>query len=196
MPILDDVVKFAKQSAIASLLESGVDANFIQPLLDLLRASVINGDDWRDFLAELEVMIVGIDTPEVTRLGRLDRYIRQVTTDAVNQFNREYIKVLNEESGLNEWFRYSGSIITDSREFCVARSEKFYHKKEVEAWVTTKGQPKPSGQWQGMIQGTNASNIKRLAGGWNCRHLIVGVPIDFVPQKDIERNINNGNFTE
>lgn len=193
MPILDDVVKFAKQSAIASLLESGVDANFIQPLLETLRAAIINGDDWRDFLAELEVLIVGIDTPEVQRLGRLDRYIRQVTTDAVNQFNAEYIRVINEETGL-EWFRYSGSLIKDSREFCVVRAEKHYHKKEVEAWVTSKGQPKPSGTWQGMIQGTNESNIFRLRGGWNCRHLIVGVPIDFVPKKDIDRNIKKGNF--
>lgn len=203
MPILDDVVKFSKQSAIASLLESGVDINFIQPLLELLRAAVINGDDWRDFLAELEVLIVGIDTKDVQRLGRLDRYIKQVTTDAVNQFNAEYIRVINEETGI-EWFTYSGSLIKDSRLFCKARrttkdlkteTTNYYHKKEVEAWATSKGIPKPSGQWQGMIQGTNESNIFRLRGGWNCRHLIVGVPIDFVPQKDIDRNIKNGNFT-
>lgn len=191
MPILDDVVRFAKQAAIASLLESGVDANFIQPILDTLRAAVINGDDWQDFLDELEVLIVGIDDPP--RLGRLDRYIKQVTTDSVNQFNAEYIRVINEETGL-EWFRYSGSIITDSREFCIARAEKYYHKKEVEAWVTSQGEPKPSGTWQGMIQGTNESNIWRRRGGWNCRHLIIGVPIDFVPKADIQRNIDNGNF--
>jgi hypothetical protein len=60
------------------------------------------------------------------------------------------------------------------------RNGKYYHRTEIEAWVK-------EDDWSGQIQGTNEQNIFVFAGGWNCRHSIVGVPKALVPKEDIER---------
>lgn len=195
MALNDELLALAKQASIVNLLESGVDAAFFNELVEILKLGVIQGSDFSDLADELNLYING----DNTRLGTLDRYIRQITTDSVNQFNRSYIHTLDEAAG-NEFFVYSGSTIKDSRAFCVDRSELIFHQLEIEAWpehVTT-GIDDPTAtekNWQGRMPGTNKSTIFEKAGGWQCRHIIVGVQAELVPSDVLERNIKNGNFT-
>jgi len=58
-----------------------------------------------------------------------------------------------------EFFQYFGGIILDSRCFCIERHQKFYHKKEIEAWGRGENLGKCNtgdGKWAGYQEGTNA----------------------------------------
>jgi len=99
--------------------------------------------------------------------------------------DRSYTSAVSDEIGA-EWFKYSGDTIESTRQFCEVRHNKFYYYKEIEGWA--------DGNWDGKIPGTNDKTIFSTAGGYNCRHSIIPVSIFAVPKKDIERNIDNGNF--
>jgi len=182
--LYSQILEFSKQSAIINLLESGVDANFTQVILDRLNSGT--GQEFSELLDELRLLIEGGTVGGTKRLGLLERYVKQVNTDALNQFTATYNTTISQDMGLS-FYQYTGGLIKDSREFCVERAGKFFHKNEVDGWGLIPG-------WQGRIAGTNPSNIYVNRGGWNCRHQIIGVLADFVPRDVIIRNVENGNF--
>jgi hypothetical protein len=63
-------------------------------------------------------------------------------------------------------FRYSGSLIKDSRPWCKDHVDKLYTRKEIEEWRDR--------SWAGKKEGDPF--ITR--GGWNCRHYFVPVIVD------------------
>jgi hypothetical protein len=62
-----------------------------------------------------------------------------------------------------ENFRYSGSLIKDSREWCIDHVDQIYTKEEVEEWANQ--------SWAGKKEG----NPFITRGGYNCRHYFVPV---------------------
>jgi len=175
-----DLLAFNIELTQASLTEAGIRNAVTEPIAKLLSEGVTSGMNIDDMEDALRINILG--DPE--RLGGLERYTKQITRDALNQFSRNYNESISMDLGL-EWYFYSGSIIEDTRSYCVERAGKYFHKKEVE--------DVPS-QWAGMIPGTNSSSIFINAGGYNCRHLWMAVLIDVVPSDVIDRNIANGNY--
>lgn len=175
-----DLLAFNIEITQASLTEAGIRNAVTEPIAKLLSEGVTSGMNIDDMEDALRVNILG--NPE--RLGGLERYTKQITRDALNQFSRNYNESISMDLGM-EWYFYSGSIIEDTRSYCVERAGKYFHKKEVE--------DVPS-QWPGMIPGTNSSSIFINAGGYNCRHLWMAVLIDVVPKDVIDRNVANGNY--
>lgn len=55
-------------------------------------------------------------------------------------------------------FKYAGSLIKDSRDFCSNRVGKIYTREEIDSWRDVK--------WQGK----KAGDPFVVRGGWNCRH--------------------------
>jgi hypothetical protein len=178
--IFGEVLKVNLNLTKDSLLGSGIDRNIIQPILDLVNKGITSGMNISDMEESLRVTIIG----DHGRLGGLERYVTQISRDALNQYSRNYNQAISYNLGL-EWYYYSGSIIQDTRSYCTERSNKYYHRKEVEQV--------PS-QWAGMIPGTNSTSIFINAGGYNCRHIYMPVLINVVPKDVIERNISNGNY--
>lgn len=82
-----------------------------------------------------------------------------------------------------EFFKYQGRPIDTTREFCRARSGKFFHRKEIEEW----GRSASEKPWKGMNKCTNAVNIFLLLGGMKCRHVLIPVRQGVVPSEDLER---------
>lgn len=62
-------------------------------------------------------------------------------------------------------FLYFGSLVKDSRDFCIARAGKVFTRQEIESWNNL--------QWRGKIAGTN---VFTTLGGFNCRHHLVAIP--------------------
>ena len=62
-----------------------------------------------------------------------------------------------EEFGITK-FKYAGSLIKDSRKWCVDHVGKIYTLEEIENWESQK--------WQGKKSGDSFV----VRGGWNCRH--------------------------
>lgn len=92
-----------------------------------------------------------------------------------------------------EFFLYQGRNIKTTRPFCKDRAGRYWHRKEIEEW----GESAKDNPWSGMVDGTNAENIWIYLGGWygderSCRHVLVPVSIDAVPQEDISRMRSKG----
>jgi len=129
-------------------------------------------------MAVIRGSIVGANvddiTLEVTQLveGGTDLAGRSMASHAKTLVNTQYMEVdaamtirAADNIGATH-FRYSGSLIKDSREWCQDHVDKIYTRKEIEGWG--------SSSWAGKKEGDPF--ITR--GGYNCRHYFVPVIVD------------------
>ena len=192
--LFDDITELSKKAAIENLLESGVDANFIEPMIERLKTGVMTGSNVSDLIEEMRLYIIG--NKEI--LGTLTRYVKQVSHDSLIQYNRIYHNAIAEATGF-VFYRYVGTRIKDTRPFCIDFLNDYFHRKEVEdlgrGIDPQTGNRLTQDQLQGRIKGTNASNIFTNAGGWNCRHEFTAINTQFVPKPVLQRNVAKGNIT-
>jgi hypothetical protein len=153
-----------------SLLEAGIEANVVEPINKVLLQSVTGNATFKDTTNAIREIILG--DPE--RLGRLERYVSQISTDAANQYTANYIDVVSNDLGL-EWYLYRGGEQTTTRPFCKDKVGRYFNKKTVQGWA--------SGSWAGRIPNTNSSNIFIYRGGYNCRHILIPVSESVVPKQ-------------
>lgn len=195
--LYNQIVANSIQTTKASLLESGIDQNVIEPIIRIVDDSVSTGAEWSAMVDELRLIIKG----DEERLGNLLRYTKQITTDALNQFNGVYNETIAQDLGL-EWYFYSGGVRKTSRAFCKKYAGRYFHKKEVEDFGSKKdldgsnlcGGPSKTDLCSGRVKGTNSSNIWRYRGGHNCKHLYKPTLITAVPKSVINRNIKKGYY--
>jgi len=76
------------------------------------------------------------------------------------------------DAGIDK-FLYFGSLVKDSRDFCIARAGKIFTRTEIESWNNLR--------WTGKIEG---SNVFVTLGGFRCRHHLVAVPSS-ISEKDL-----------
>jgi hypothetical protein len=170
-------IKSLQKSTIASmettLLNEGLAANVKQPLLNILNQNVNGGGSFSGMLEQVRKYIVGEG-----REGALQRYARTWTSDALFSFNRSYQMGVSSDLGL-EWYYYGSGLTKDSRDFCIDRTDQYWHQKEIESWASL--------SWAGKNPATTESSIFVYAGGWNCRHQFIPVSKAAVPKEAIER---------
>lgn len=126
----------------------------------------------RDFSTALRNFITG--TPNTA--GRLKSYWRTYAYDLFNQAT----EIKNEQfrRGLDlEWFIYTGSIIKDSREFCIKKAGKVF--AVIEADREWPKDPDLIGKKTGIPY---VPRIDR--GRWNCRHRIRYITEETAKQLD------------
>lgn len=165
--IYETVLETNVEITVNSLLESGINEYFKTPLTNSLRLSVFEGTSKTDLLKSLRAELLGT----VDRKPRLERYIQQVSTDAINQFNGNYIGTISNDLGLSHYF-YKGTKMEETRPFCVHLTGKYMKEVQLREYVTKESSGKG---WTGMIPGTNFGNILTRRGGYNCRHTIIPV---------------------
>ena len=141
-----------------ALLGAGIRNNFGTAIQEVLKDNIAGIGTRSELNKTLRKFIEGTDTEKAF----LERYIKQTTNDSVMTFNAEYIQTIAEDLDV-EYYLYQGTLIQDSRPFCVARAGRFFTKEEVQAWPNLKG-------WQGRMAGTNSTTIFSYRGGYNCRH--------------------------
>ena len=144
----------------SNLLGAGIRENFSNAIREVLKANIAGVGDGNQLRKTVAQFIEGTETEKPF----LQRYITQVTNDSIMGFNAEYLQTISEDLDI-KYYRYSGTIIGDSRPFCVARAGRLFKKEEIEKWPEL-------GQWQGRMPGTNKQTIFSYRGGYNCRHLI------------------------
>ena len=188
--IVDNSISMTRNS----LLESGIREAVINPVIKVVNNSVTQGALYADMVKQLELTILGDDET----LGGLLRYSKQITTDAMGQFNANYNQTIATDLGL-EWYYYSGASRDTSRPFCKKYAQRYFHKKEVEDFGRGKdldGSNLCTGNFcNGRVKGTNASSIFTYRGGYNCRHIFKPTIEAGVPKYVIERNIKKGYFS-
>lgn len=141
-----------------ALLGAGIRENFGTAIQEVLKDNIAGIGTRSELNKTLRRFIEG--TPEESAF--LNRYIKQTTNDAVMTFNSEYIQTIAEDLDV-EYYLYAGTVINDSRAFCVSRSGRYFTTDQVKAWANLKG-------WDGRMKGTNSSTIFIYRGGYNCRH--------------------------
>lgn len=179
------IKQLAVESTINDLVGQGLSSNIIAPIQKILLQNITTGGSYANFQEVLRNHILTNETGE----GNLQRYTKQITTDAINQYNAQYNETVAQDLQFN-WGRYVGSNITTTREFCTLLTEKqWVHKSELPEIIkghidgTDCKLSKTTGLPLGMIPDTNADNFKVRRGGYNCGHQFFWVPDSSVPQK-------------
>lgn len=182
--LTNELKKQAITSAVDKLTENGIQANVIRGVEDILRQNITSGGSYSTLQQTLENYLTENKTGE----GRLQKYSKQITTDAINQYSGEYTQLVSNDLGF-EWYRWSGSNIETTRTLCLALTEKrWVHISEFPAIIAGdfpefaeqegklyKGKP------AGMYEDTTADNLTIKRGGYNCGHQMRPVSEDMVP---------------
>ena len=92
------------------------------------------------------------------KLGNnMRRYSSQMVHDSLMQFDASIVVKVGKESGADAW-QYEGSIVQDSRQWCVTHLNKIYTEDEIRKLWTQ--------DWAGKAAGDPFI----VRGGYNCRH--------------------------
>lgn len=159
--LINPIQRATVEQTLQGLTGSGVSTNFLEPLRTGIFQNVVAGATKSDLEAYLRRFILG--NPDVD--GLLSRYVKQVSRDALNQFDGQVNAKIANEFGLDA-YRYVGSLIEDSRPQCrrwVAM--QVIQKKDLPseiAWMNANG--------TGAIPGTSPETFSIYRGGYNCRH--------------------------
>jgi hypothetical protein len=183
--LLEEISKQAISWTIDGLTESGIGANVTDEIEQILRTNITAGGSYKDLTNQLRNSIVNKEGK-----GLLERYVKQVTVDSIQQYNRTYSQTIASDLGMT-WRMYVGSNINTTREWCEWMTKKKYiHISEFDEVLKghilghqVKMNPKTE-LWYGAIDGTNKSNLEINAGGHACGHQFQPVLSAVVP-KDI-----------
>lgn len=156
------------------LANDGLEVAIKQPLKEILNQNVNSGAAFSDLLKQVREFIVG--SPD--REGKLMRYSKQISRDALFNFSRSMQESISENAGL-EYYLYSGASRKDSRDFCASKAGAYYHRTEIESWA--------SQSWTGKRAGTTKSSIYIYLGGYNCEHSLIPVSKSVVPLQVVKR---------
>ena len=197
--LLDEIKKQSIDTTISSLTENGISANISDEISQILQTNIGSGGSMKQLEQQLRDSLTSSNSSD----GLLQKYTRQITTDAINQFSRNYTKIVSDDLDY-EWYSYRGSDIVTTRPFCWAVTAlRYFHDSQVPAllraeglvWTnpkTGKEEPVPiyqkTGLPQGMYAGENPVSFYILAGGYNCGHQIGPVSEALVPE-DIKDEI-------
>jgi len=180
---------------INRLTEAGIGVNVSDKIAELLKQNVTTGVKYSDLAAQLREYILTTETP-----GVLERYVKQIATDSVNQYSAQYMNTISGDLGY-EWFRYQGKDILTTRDFCNSLTDQpFFHISEMprilrvedmyvmKDGVKTKVPVNPKTElWYGAIPDTNAENFFVRRGGFNCAHQVFPIIERLVPKAVQER---------
>ena len=186
------------ENTLDGLIGDGYKQEIAGKIYNLLLISINSGGNYSDLLETLRAQLVSTDD----KTGMLAKYTGQYVNNSLSQFDGYVGKMVADMKGY-EWFRYSGSNITTTREFCKHMTQKdYFHISEIPEIL--KGHIdgheckiyEKTGLPMGMVEGTNESNFFVYRGGYygdqmGCRHRINGVPTESVPLEVRERIENS-----
>ena len=180
--------RVAVTTTIDGLTGAGLQSNVLDPLAKTLLRAVTSGAKYADLVNELRNQLMTTDTGE----GSLAKYAKTYATTALTQYAGQNNRLFTDDLGA-EWFQYVGSEIETTREFCHHLTAKeFIHVSEIPDILAGKIEydgkvhqckmnPKTDLPY-GLIEGTTPENFQVNVGGWNCRHQLVPVAKEAVPQ--------------
>lgn len=159
--LINPIQRATVEQTLQGLTGSAVSTNFVEPIRTGIFQNIVAGSTKSDLEAYLRRYILG--NPDVD--GLLSRYVKQVSRDALNQFDGQVNAKIANQFGLDA-YRYVGSLIEDSRPQCrrwVAMGVIQTKDLPAEiAWMNANG--------TGAIPGTSPETFSIFRGGYNCRH--------------------------
>lgn len=185
-PLLNEIKKQSLDATFNSLTAEGINPTITSKVQDILRKAITSGSSYTQTMKQLNEFV----STNKSGVGVLERYTKQITTDALNQYSAQYTNAVTNDLGL-DWFMYTGALIDSSRTFCKALIKKKYiHKSELadiilgnfKEFEDMDGEINPKTDLpQGMIAGTNVANFHIYRGGYQCGHQMIPVDEGSVP---------------
>lgn len=171
------------ESTINDLAGQGLNANVVAPLQEILRQNITTGGSFAAFQDQIRTFLLNDENGD----GALVKHTKQITVDAINQYNAQYTDVIAQDLNM-DWMMYTGSLLTTSREFCIYLvQKKWIHRSELPDIIRgyidghqcrlSKTTKLPLG----MIPGTNPDNFSIRRGGYLCGHGAFWVAESSVP---------------
>jgi hypothetical protein len=156
--LYNEILKQNIDTTIETLTGSGLDANVLKPIRQIMTEQISGGATLKEFRGALKEQLI--------ESGQPTRWVTQQSKDSLSQFTSNYIQTISADLGM-EYFLYQGTKMKTSRDFCAKRHGRYFTKKEVQSWANL--------EWQGKMAGTNEVSIFSNKGGYNCNHQIIPV---------------------
>lgn len=187
---LKEVRNQAIQDTVKNLTASGIGATIQEQIASILRTNITTGGSYNKLTEQLRASLLNTETD-----GLLQKYTKQITVDAINQYSAQYTQAVSSDLGF-EWFAYQGTDIETTRPFCDAMTDfRYFHVSRIPSLLKAEGLYytdkegnktkvpiyKRTGLPHGLIEGTNAANFQINRGGYNCGHQVRPVPERNVP---------------
>ena len=180
----------AIQNSLQSLTSTGINQNVNKPLRTMLMTAVTSGQSYAALTESMRDEILSSEE----NIGSLSRYVGTYTVTALSRFTGQYMTAVNKDFGW-EWYRYVGSNIKTTREFCIHMTKKeWIHESEFETVLSgeidgEQVQINPANDLpRGMFDDTDPTNFTVNVGGWNCRHQLYPVHDASVPD-DVKKKL-------
>lgn len=183
--------RVAVANTIDGLTGAGLQTGVLDSLNKMLLKAVTSGAKYSDLVAEFRSQLISSGDSQ----SSLAKYAGTYATTAMTQYVGQNNKLFTDDLG-TEWFEYVGSSIETTREFCnvLIEHHPYIHKSEIpdilkgEIVSQKTGEvihvalnPK-TGLPKGMIEDTTPENFQINVGGWNCRHQLVPIAKEAVPE--------------
>jgi hypothetical protein len=116
--------------------------------------NVIAGRSFEDMVRDISGKLTGLEDVA----GRpMSSHAGQLAHDSIMQFDAQFVKSKASSAGLDH-FRYAGTAITTTREFCKDRIGRVYSEKQIRSI------------WSGTWAGKSSGDPFVVRGGYRCRH--------------------------
>ena len=171
--------QYKQLSADYLLNAQSFQRSLLNPIAQEVGAYIATGGRYSDLVRSVSDIVTGGDTSDGAILGNA----KTAVNDLVSVYERTTTKVAADQVGA-EFFLYQGRPIDTTRQFCMARAGKYWHREEIAGWGDE--------EWSGKAEGTNSETIFSFLGGYNCRHVLVPVARRDVPSSDLERMRGKG----
>lgn len=183
--------RIAVTNTIEGLTGSGVNANVTEELSKILLRAVTTGAKYSDLVDEFRSKLISSGD----NISALAKYANTYATTALTQYAGQNNKLFTDDLG-TEWFEYVGSQIETTRELCntLLEHHPYIHQSEIKDILAGRitdqqtgeiieiGMNPKTGLPKGMIEGTTPDNFQVNVGGWNCRHQLVPIAKEAVPE--------------
>lgn len=165
---INPIKKIEVAKVVSNLTAQGMHSNFISPITQGIYRNLMFGATVADTKEFIKSQVVSTKDQE----SRLLKYVGQVATDGIHQFDGSMNQTIKEKFNLTA-IQYTGSIIEDSRAQCMKWiSMAIIKDEDLQAEIDfAVGKSYYSNKkCSGMIEGTNTANFCSLRGGRRCRH--------------------------
>ena len=147
--------KFLGFEEVANKYLTEINANVYQ--------NVIAGRSFEDMVRDISGKLTGLED----RAGRpMSSHAGQLAHDSIMQFDAQFVKAKASSAGLDH-FRYAGTAITTTREFCKRHIGQVYSEKQIRSF------------WSGSWKGKAGGDPFVVRGGYRCRHTFNPVDKDW-----------------
>jgi hypothetical protein len=147
-----DVIKILSQDGLSSM--TALSDTYATQVASKVYSEVLSGGTVSDLTLDIRQLLIG----ETDRAGRpMVNHAKTIANTGYHEADAIIMEQKTEELGI-EKFKYTGSLIKDSRDWCVAHKDQILTMAEIQEWDDQK--------WQGKKSG----NPFITRGGWNCRH--------------------------